>query len=132
MKKFDQINVIPFIDIMLVLLAIVLTSASFIAQGKIPITPPTSSTTTALEASDQNSHLITINKQGEYHLDDQRIALSALERTIASWDSNASVHLSIDAEAPFARFIQVGDLLRARNINRVNILATPTQNTATP
>ena len=40
MKKFDQINVIPFIDIMLVLLAIVLTSASFISQGKIPVTPP--------------------------------------------------------------------------------------------
>jgi biopolymer transport protein ExbD len=33
MKRFDQINVIPFIDIMLVLLAIVLTTATFISQG---------------------------------------------------------------------------------------------------
>lgn len=31
MKKFDQINVIPFIDIMLVLLAIVLMTATFIS-----------------------------------------------------------------------------------------------------
>ena len=35
MKKFDEINIIPFIDIMLVLLAIVLITASFISQGKI-------------------------------------------------------------------------------------------------
>ena len=34
MKKFDQINVIPMIDVMLVLLAIVLTTASFIAQDQ--------------------------------------------------------------------------------------------------
>lgn len=44
MKKFDQINVIPFIDIMLVLFAIVLTTASFISQGVISVNPPTSST----------------------------------------------------------------------------------------
>ena len=40
MKKFDQINVIPFIDIMLVLLAIVLMTATFIAQGKIDAKTP--------------------------------------------------------------------------------------------
>ena len=37
MKKFDEINIIPFIDIMLVLLAIVLVTASFISQGKIKV-----------------------------------------------------------------------------------------------
>jgi biopolymer transport protein ExbD len=31
-KKIESINVIPFIDIMLVLLAIVLTTATFIAK----------------------------------------------------------------------------------------------------
>jgi biopolymer transport protein ExbD len=40
MKRFDQINMIPFIDIMLVLLAIVLTTASFISQGMIPLDLP--------------------------------------------------------------------------------------------
>lgn len=48
MKRFDTINVIPFIDIMLVLLAIVLTTASFIATGKLDIAVPQSSSTEAL------------------------------------------------------------------------------------
>ncbi len=39
-KEFDYINVIPFIDIMLVLLTIVLTTSTFIAQGAIPMELP--------------------------------------------------------------------------------------------
>lgn len=39
-RRMDTINIVPFIDIMLVLLVIVLTSATFIAQGKIPIAIP--------------------------------------------------------------------------------------------
>lgn len=42
-KKFDQINVIPFIDIMLVLLVMVLTTATFIKQGVIPVDLPEAS-----------------------------------------------------------------------------------------
>ena len=41
MKRMDQINVIPFIDVMLVLLAIVLTTATFIVEGRLPIRLPT-------------------------------------------------------------------------------------------
>lgn len=40
MKRFDQINMIPFIDIMLVLLAIVLTTATFVSQGLIEVNLP--------------------------------------------------------------------------------------------
>ena len=40
MKPLAQINVIPFIDIMLVLLAVVLTTATFVAQGVIPVSLP--------------------------------------------------------------------------------------------
>ena len=39
-KEFDYINVIPFIDIMLVLLTIVLTTSTFIARGAVPMELP--------------------------------------------------------------------------------------------
>ena len=58
MKKFDQINVIPFIDIMLVLLAILLMTATFIAQGKIDVNLPTSKSPAALHAEDTHRHVI--------------------------------------------------------------------------
>jgi len=39
-KEFDYINVIPLVDVMLVLLTIVLTTSSFIATGMIPLDLP--------------------------------------------------------------------------------------------
>ncbi|XNZ27661.1 biopolymer transporter ExbD [Helicobacter pylori] len=39
-RRGDGLNVVPFIDIMLVLLAIVLSVSTFIAQGKIKVSLP--------------------------------------------------------------------------------------------
>ena len=36
-RDIDQINVIPLVDVMLVLLVIVLTTATFISSGQIPV-----------------------------------------------------------------------------------------------
>lgn len=36
-EEIDSINVVPLVDIMLVLLTIVLTTATFIATGRIPV-----------------------------------------------------------------------------------------------
>ncbi|MDI6890307.1 MAG: biopolymer transporter ExbD [Thermodesulfovibrionales bacterium] len=42
-KEFDYINVIPFVDVMLVLLTIVLMTSTFIATGVIPVELPKAS-----------------------------------------------------------------------------------------
>lgn len=40
-REFKDINVIPLVDIMLVLLTIVLITATFVVQGSIPVQLPT-------------------------------------------------------------------------------------------
>jgi len=40
LKRFDNMNVVPFIDIILVILVIVLTTASFIQLGVIEVNLP--------------------------------------------------------------------------------------------
>lgn len=65
MKKFDEINIIPFIDILLVLLAIVLITASFISQGKIQVNVPKASKTVAFK-SDDLAKLLTVTHDGKY------------------------------------------------------------------
>jgi len=39
-KEFDYINVIPLVDVMLVLLTIVLMTSTFIATGTLPVELP--------------------------------------------------------------------------------------------
>ena len=88
MKKFDEINIIPFIDIMLVLLAIVLITASFISQGKIQVNVPKASSTVAFK-SDELAKLLTVTADKQLYFNDKPIAQEALEKEIAGWNKES-------------------------------------------
>lgn len=120
MKRFDTINVLPFIDIMLVLLAIVLTTATFIAQGDLPVALPIAHSAAA--ASDQPPGLsLTINATGAVFLDDQPIALAALQEKIAALPPSTTVVLQVDKAAAFGAFVSVIDVLKAQHLDQLSI-----------
>lgn len=121
MKKFDEINIIPFIDIMLVLLAIVLVTASFISQGKIQVNVPKATTTQTMKADDL-AKLLTINAENEYFYNDKVITKEALQTEIATWDKTQKVTLKVDASVPFEKFVELADLLAANEIKNVAIV----------
>mgnify|MGYP005954519247 CR=1 FL=1 len=92
MKKFDEINIIPFIDIMLVLLAIVLITASFISQGKIQVNVPKASSSVAFKSSEL-AKLLTVTAEGEVFFNDKPTSLESLETEIAAWDNKRLLRL---------------------------------------
>ncbi|MDG2959343.1 TonB system transport protein ExbD [Bisgaard Taxon 10/6] len=121
MKKFDEINIIPFIDIMLVLLAIVLITASFISQGKIQVNIPKASQTVAFK-SDDLAKLLTVNAEGKIFFNDKPIEQAELEKEIAGWDKDQKVTLKVDAESSFRNFVSITDLMAKNNIRNVAIV----------
>ena len=86
-EKFDEINIIPFIDIMLVLLAIVLVTASFISQGKIKVNVPKASSTVAFK-SDELTKLLTVTADKQLYFNDKPISQEALEKEIMGWNKD--------------------------------------------
>jgi len=121
MKRFDQINVIPFIDIMLVLLAIVLTTASFIAQGKIPLELPLAESSAPLEHIERSLE-IAIDKDGIIHFDGEVIHRHALDRRLATLPPETNLLLRVDAAARFDAFVLVVDGLKKHQLNRLTIV----------
>ncbi|MGQ8821629.1 TonB system transport protein ExbD [Bibersteinia trehalosi] len=121
MKKFDEINIIPFIDIMLVLLAIVLITASFISQGKIQVNVPKASTTQAIK-SDDMAKLLTITADNEFFYNDKPITKELLASEIATWDKNLKVTLKVDSAVAFEKFVEITDLLSSHEIKNVAIV----------
>lgn len=121
MKKFDEINIIPFIDIMLVLLAIVLVTASFISQGKIQVSVPKATTTQAMKA-DELAKLLTITENSEFFYNDKPISKTQLAVEIASWDKAQKVTLKVDSSVPFEKFVELTDLLAQNEIKNVAIV----------
>ncbi|ACA30820.1 TonB system transport protein ExbD [Histophilus somni] len=121
MKKFDEINIIPFIDIMLVLLAIVLITASFISQGKIQVNVPKASSTVAFK-SDDLAKLLTVTEQGEIFFNDKPISVEELEQEIATWDKEQKVTLKVDAKSTFQDFVTLTDIMAKNEIKNVAIV----------
>lgn len=119
MRRFDQMNVIPFVDVMLVLLAIVLTTASFVAQGKIPLTLPEASH--AESQSDEPARFIAITADGTVHFDDEAMTLPALDQALGELAPETPIRFKVDQEAAFQHFVSVLDLLRKYQLDNLSI-----------
>lgn len=120
MKRFDQINMIPFIDIMLVLLAIVLTTASFISQGLIPVDLPKAEQSQQAN-SDAKVLEIAINAQNQIFLDGNPITVAELGGKLEAYPNTTPVQLRVDKVAAFEHFISVVDVLKAKQFAAVSI-----------
>ncbi|QDF29746.1 ExbD/TolR family protein [Halarcobacter anaerophilus] len=118
-KKFDSMNVIPFIDIMLVLLAIVLTFSTFIAQGRIELTLPKSNTT---EQVDIKLKEIAIDAKGQILYEDEVIELDKLKEVLEQLPKNTNISLRADENTPFKLFVQVIDIFKELKLDKISII----------
>ncbi|MDJ0834851.1 MAG: biopolymer transporter ExbD [Gammaproteobacteria bacterium] len=120
MKRFDQINVIPFIDIMLVLLAIVLTTATFISQGRLDINVPRASSQQAVAEIEQID--LAIDQNLVIYYQQNPVSIVELERHIDDLDRESKISFRVDQLVPFQNFIEVLDLLKQQDFERLSII----------
>ncbi|MDD5052492.1 MAG: biopolymer transporter ExbD [Sulfuricurvum sp.] len=111
MKRIDTINVIPFIDIMLVLLVMVLTTATFIKTGLIPVDLPEAKGTAAEHKPSELK--LTIKKDGTLWIDEKtQVTLDQFEQKVTEGGKDMTVVLYSDKEAAFQNFVGVMDVLK--------------------
>ncbi|WOE70470.1 biopolymer transporter ExbD [Hydrogenimonas thermophila] len=119
-KKFDQINVLPFIDIMLVLLVIVLTSASFVSKGTIPIDLPKAGE--GKKAVTEKMKTIVINKQGVFYFESKKVNFEKLKQNILNLDPKKdTILIKSDAKSQFQNFVKVIDFLKTKGFEKISI-----------
>ncbi len=117
-KKFDQINVIPFIDIMLVLLVIVLTTATFIAKGVIPLDLPSAKSAKELPLKKVS---ISITKDGKIFVDKEPVTLSALTKRLQGLSKKSEIIIRSDKNSKFETFIAVLDTLKSQGFANIAV-----------
>ncbi|EAJ0468102.1 TonB system transport protein ExbD [Campylobacter upsaliensis] len=121
LPKNEGLNIIPFIDIMLVLLAIVLSLSSFIAHSKIELKLPASENSTSFNES-QNKFFIVINERDEFFLNDEKVNLDQLKNAILALDKDTMVALKSDKFAKFESFVKIIDLLKIKEHEKIQII----------
>ncbi len=123
MKRFNQINMIPFIDIMLVLLAIVLTTATFVSQGLIDVNLPKAEEVSEPAPEQEEPLQIAINASGDLFFGEEKIVYKDLKNKLVDVDKAQFIVLRIDKQATFEQFMKILDPLKAGQFSNLSIQA---------
>jgi len=117
-RELDQINVIPLVDVMLVLLVIVLTTATFISTGQIPV-----DLAKAKEAGDRQDTplVITLTADGRLFLNEQPVAEDGLKNALALQPRQSLVVVRADRVTVLERFVNVVDDIRGMGFHQVSL-----------
>lgn len=119
MKKFDSINVIPFVDILLVLLAIVLMTSTFIAKGIIPVELPKTASSEKMEST---TVVISIYEDGKLFLEKEPISLERLREHLDPLRLETHISINCDKKTPFEFFVGVLEALTVRHFRNIDII----------
>jgi biopolymer transport protein ExbD len=125
---FDTLNVVPFIDVMLVLLVMVLTTATFVVTGRIPVSLPQASSSRVERKADKT---IELGRDGALALDGEMMSLTEMAARLAHLPRETSFLLRLDRELAVQRFVDVADLLKRSGFSRVAIQTQMTGHAAT-
>jgi biopolymer transport protein ExbD len=117
-RELDQINVIPLVDVMLVLLVIVLTTATFISTGQIPV-----DLAKAKESGDRQDTplVVTLTADGQLFMNDQLVGEDGLQNALASQPRQTLVVVRADRVTVLERFVKVVDDIRGMGFQQVSL-----------
>ncbi|MEN6620009.1 MAG: biopolymer transporter ExbD [Smithella sp.] len=117
-KEFDYINVIPLVDVMLVLFTIVLTTSTFIATGMISVSLPKA---TKSQAETLNRQIISIDRQGVIYFNATKTTIDELSKEIGKIDKDTPLIVRADKDIALQIFVDVLDLLNSHGLKKVAI-----------
>jgi biopolymer transport protein ExbD len=117
-RELDQINVIPLVDVMLVLLVIVLTTATFITTGHIPV-----ELAKAKESGDRQDVplVISLTAEGGMFLNDEPVSQEHLKVVLNPHPRESLIVVRADRVTVLERFVGVVDEVRGLGFRQVSL-----------
>ena len=125
-KEFmSEINVTPFVDVMLVLLIIFMVTAPMMVQGLNVDLPEA----TAKPLDSEKEHLvITIDKDHQVHINDYQVtmeSLSAKLTKILQGRSDREVYLKADKNIPYGVVVHVMAEIKDAGVEQLGMITEP-------
>ena len=117
-RELDQINVIPLVDVMLVLLVIVLTTATFISTGQIPV-----NLAKAKDVGDRKDVpvVITLTADNKLYVNDHPVGEGGLSTALTTQSHDSAVVVRADKVTLLERFVAVVDEVRELGFQHVSL-----------
>lgn len=122
-RPMSEINVTPFVDVMLVLLIVFMVTAPLLTVG-IPVELPETKASDPL-SDDQAPLVVTVQEDGSVSLQKNIMdADTLIARLQAIVDENPSVELYVrgDRRVPYGTVIGVMDMIKSAGMSRVKLV----------
>jgi biopolymer transport protein TolR len=122
-KPLAEINVTPFVDVMLVLLIVFMVTAPLLTVG-VPVDLPETQAQTI--ADPDEPLVVSVDREGKVYLQDTEIEVEKLvPRLIAVTGSNPDARIFVrgDRNIAYGRIMQVMGVVNAAGFKRVALIA---------
>jgi len=129
-KPIASINVVPYIDVMLVLLIIFMVTAPLLTEGVKVELPKTTAKPIETSANDPEPFVLTVDIEGNYYINQDKTAKSAADielyvRGLLLAQPSTLFLIKGDKTAIYNDVIQALNLLRLSGVENVSLITDP-------
>jgi biopolymer transport protein TolR len=126
-RLMSDINVTPFVDVMLVLLIIFMVTAPMMMQG-VDVTLP-EATAKPLVAQKENL-VITVDEKQQVHINDFTVEMDYLSDKLSKILENREdrdVYLRADTDVPYGAVVKVMAAIKAAGVTKLGMVTVPAE-----
>jgi biopolymer transport protein ExbD len=120
--EIDEINVVPLVDVMLVLLTIVLTTATFVVNGRIPVDLAASKSAQAAQVAPL---VLTLTQERALFLNDAPLTAGqgpgGLAQALERHPRSTPVVVRADGRLALTDFVELVDQVKALGFTQVSL-----------
>jgi biopolymer transport protein TolR len=119
----SEINVTPFVDVMLVLLIIFMVAAPMMTQG-IDVDLPETQSVESLPTDNQNM-ILSLQADGTIYLDEYRVPFDELEAKVELLvkEQRKQLFLKADKDVPYGTVMAIMGRIKAAGIEKLGMVA---------
>jgi len=128
-RLMSDINVTPFVDVMLVLLIIFMVTAPMMVQGVNVSLPQTTATPLPAE---NDQLIVSIDKQHQVHINDLNVSLDFLREKlgkIMEKNPDRNVYLRADKDISYGMVVQVMAEIKEAGVEKLGMVTEPPDKT---
>jgi TolR protein len=127
--RMNEMNVVPYIDVMLVLLIIFMITSPLLTRS-VEVELPTVKKAETVVPEQNRFVIVTVDAQGQLFLDEDKEPISTealLTRVTAVMrlNSNSQVLVAGDSQLAYGKVVKVMSLLRETGVEKVGLLTKP-------
>lgn len=121
-EVLSEINVTPFVDVMLVLLVIFMVTAPLLQQG-IDVNLPKAK---GKDLPPEERITIIMKRNGEIYLNDNPVSLPELRKKLEAVSAlNPNVFLKADKSVPYGNVVEVMGEIKEAGIEKLGMITEP-------